>query len=189
MILLKPFGKQDFKTLMKWVSDEDLLMHWSGALFTFPLTDASLAWYIKDTNIDGSSDAFVYKAIESTTGETVGHISIGGISWKNRCGRITRVIVGNEFRGKGYCSQMVQAALEIGFNELNLHRVELGVYDDNKKALSCYTKCGFQVEGISRDILWYQDKWLSMVDLSILEGEWKHLNGKKEPAIDSEAGR
>jgi len=176
MIRLEKFGPNDFKQLIEWISDEELLTNWSGALFSFPLTAESLEWYISDTNIAGSSDAFVYKVVDAETAVTVGHISIGGISWKNRSARISRVFIGNGERNKGYCHQMVTAALKIGFEELQLHRIGLGLYDNNTAALKCYEKSGLKMEGISRDILWYKDKWWSMIEMGMLEDEWREMN-------------
>ena len=176
MIRLEQFGRNDFKQLIEWISDEELLMNWSGALFSFPLTVQSLEWYIDDTNILDSSDAFIYKVVDAVDGRTVGHISLGGISWKNRSARISRVLTGSNERNKGYCGGMVQAALKIGFEELKLHSISLGLYEDNKAALKCYEKCGLKVEGVSHDILWYKEKWYSMIEMAMLEDEWKEMN-------------
>jgi RimJ/RimL family protein N-acetyltransferase len=176
MIRLEQFGRNDFEQLISWISDESLLTNWSGSLFNFPLTKESLDWYISDTNVNGSSDAFVFKAVNTGSGETVGHISLGGLSWKNRSARISRVLTGNHLqRNRGCCRAMIDAVLKIGFEELNLHRISLGVYDDNIAALKCYEKSGFKEEGVSRDILWQNEGWRSMIEMSILENEWRKM--------------
>ena len=176
MIRLEHFERSDFQQLIDWINNEALLINWSGSLFSFPLTTASLEWYINDTNVPHKSDAFVYKAVDTETGKVVGHISLGGLSWKNRSARITRVLVGNTAEyGKGICQEMTKAALKIGFEELGLHRISLGVYEDNKAALNCYLKSGFSIEGVSRDILWVKDCYLSMIEMGILETEWNAL--------------
>lgn len=179
MIRLERFLQSDYGQLIEWISDEDIMTTWCGALFSFPLTADSLDWYIEDTNVVEESDAFVYKVVEVTSCSTVGHISIGGISWKNRSARISRVFLAESHRGKGYCTQMISAALKVSFEELGLHRVGLGLYDNNPAALNCYKKCGFTVEGLSRDILWNNGKWWSMIEMSILEPEWKRMNSKE----------
>lgn len=177
MIKLEPFVQSDFQQLIDWVDSEELLIQWCGSLFSFPLTMRSLAWYIRDTNVINESDAFVYKAVDVETGNVVGHISLGGLSWKNRSSRISRVLVGKEDRHrKGIGQQMTKAALKIGFEELGLHRISLGVYSNNKPALNTYVKCGFNIEGVSRDILWYNNEYLSMVEMAILEDEWRAIN-------------
>ncbi len=173
MIKLEYFNSNDFKQLMEWIKDEEILMNWSGALFSFPLAQKSLEWYIEDVNDISKSEVFIYKAIEAETGKVVGHISLGGISKKNKAGRISRVLVDPAYQGKGYCRQMISAVLKIGFQDLKLHRICLGVYDFNKAAISCYQKAGLVIEGTSRDCLLFKGQWWSLVEMSILEEDWK----------------
>jgi RimJ/RimL family protein N-acetyltransferase len=174
MITLSYFTSEDFASLMEWIHDDEILMNWSGALFSFPLTQESMQWYIEDVNDIAKSDAFVYKAIDTETGATVGHISLGSISKKNKAGRISRVLVAPEHQGKGYCRQMVSAILKIGFEDLKLHRICLGVYDFNKAAISCYQKAGMVIEGTNRDCLLFKGNWWSLIEMSMLEDEWKN---------------
>src|SRR4051812_10362237 len=151
MIKLEYFDREDFKQLIEWMNSEHLITNWAGSLFKYPLTEDSLDWYVEDTNNVDSSDAFIYKAIDSISGKTVGHISLGSISDKNRSARISRVLVGNATeRGKGVCTGMIKAILKIGFEDLDLHRISLGVYDFNTSAIRCYEKCGFVKEGLMR---------------------------------------
>ncbi len=174
MIRLEYFTRADFPQLIDWINTEELLINWAGSLFHFPLTDKSMEWYISDTNDVASSNAFVYKVVEETSGETVGHISLGNISQKNRSARISRVLIGsNEHKGKGYCKQMIREVLRFGFEELKLHRISLGVYDFNKPAIKCYQSSGFMIEGVTRDTLQHNNEWWSLVEMSILENEWR----------------
>ena len=69
---------------------------------------------------------------------------------------------------------MIKAILKIGFEDLNLHRISLGVYDFNTAAIKCYKSSGFSVDGVSRDVLLHQHEWWSLVEMSILEDEWKN---------------
>ena len=173
MIRLEYFTRSDFEQLITWIDNEEILMNWAGGLFSFPLKPKSLEWYIEGVNDMDTSEAFVYKAIEEETGNIVGHISLGGISKKNKAGRITRVLVDPGQQGKGYCRQMVSAILKIGFNDLKLHRIALGVYDFNKAAISCYKKAGLVIEGTNRDCLLFKGQWWSLTEMSILETEWR----------------
>lgn len=174
MIKLEYFERSDFAQLMEWVKDDELLMNWSGSLFSFPLTENSLEWYIEDVNDLANSEAFVYRAVDTENGDVAGHISLGGISKRNRSGRISRVLIGNNYRRKGYCSAMMEAILKIGFEDLKLHRISLGVYDFNTSAISCYQKAGLKIEGIMRHSLLFKGTWWSLVEMSILEDEWKN---------------
>lgn len=176
MITLEYFTEKDFTQLKEWISDEHLLTNWAGSLFRFPLTDESLEWYIRDVNDPATSDAFIYKAVETATGATVGHISLGGYSRKNRSARISRVLVAPGEQGKGICVTMILSVCRFGFEELGLHRISLGVYDFNHSALRCYEKAGFVSEGVQRDILLYEGRFWSLVEMSMLEPEWRAKN-------------
>ncbi|OGX88534.1 GNAT family N-acetyltransferase [Hymenobacter glacialis] len=174
MIVLEPFTPTDFPQLIDWVSDERLMKEWSGSMFSFPLTEAGLTWYIEDSNNLEDPSVFIYKAVESATGTTVGHISLGGISQRDRAGRITRVLVGHSTaRRRGICQGMVKALLRIGFEDLNLHRISLGVYDFNHAAINCYLKAGFQQEGVMRDVVRHDDEYWSLIEMGMLEDEWR----------------
>lgn len=181
MIKLEYFGKEDFKQLIEWMNSEHLITNWAGSLFRYPLTEDSLDWYINDANDSDEADVFVYKGVDTKTGMTVGHVSLGSISEKNRSARISRVLVGSSAeRGKGYYTGMINAVLKIGFEKLNLHRISLGVYDFNKAAIRCYEKCGFVKEGLMRDVLKYdKETYWSLIEMSILEDEWRQLHKKK----------
>ncbi|MEO5942291.1 MAG: GNAT family protein [Ferruginibacter sp.] len=177
MIRLEKFGEEDFEQLIKWIDSEALMINWSGFLFRFPLSKESLKWYIDDTNDLQESDAFVYKAIDEESNQVIGHISLGGISRKNKSARISRVLVGDTAeKNKGYCRQMINAVLKIGFETLKLHRITLGVYDDNVSAFKCYERSGFVTEGIFRDVLFQEGKYRSMIEMSMLESEWKNIH-------------
>jgi RimJ/RimL family protein N-acetyltransferase len=107
----------------------------------------------------------------------VGHISLGGISQRDRAGRITRVLVGNTTeRRRGVCQGMVKALLRVGFEDLGLHRISLGVYDFNQAAINCYLKSGFKQEGLMRDVVRHGDTYWSLIEMGILEDEWRALN-------------
>jgi RimJ/RimL family protein N-acetyltransferase len=180
MIRLAYFTKDDFDLLIQWIKDEETLQNWTGSMFNFPLTHDKLEWYIKDSNDPDTSDVLIYKAIDTDNGKTVGHISLGGISLKNRAARISRVLVGDTCqRGKGYCKGMIMAILRIGFEDLKLHRIDLGVYTINTAAIRCYESCGMVKEGISRDVLKHGDEYWSLMEMSILEDEWRQLSVRK----------
>ncbi|HYO22353.1 MAG TPA: GNAT family protein [Flavisolibacter sp.] len=176
MIRLEYFTKDDFDLLIRWVNNEEVLQNWTGSMFVFPLTHEKLEWYIEGANNVETSDVFIYKAVDTENRKTVGHISLGSISQKNRSARISRVLVGNTCeRGKGYCSAMVEEVLRVGFEEMRLHRISLGVYATNHSAIRCYERCGFVKEGISRDVLKYGTEYWSLVEMGILEDEWRRL--------------
>lgn len=55
-----------------------------------------------------------------------------------------------EWQGKGVGTALMQAGIDLADNWLNLTRLELEVYADNKAAIRLYERFGFELEGTLR---------------------------------------
>ncbi len=134
-IELNPFLQDDFNRLINWSKSIECLQQWAGPSFTYPLDEFQLENYLQ-ASFTNPSTRKIFKAIDIGTNQVVGHIDLDKINHRNRCARICRVLVGEPcFRGKGIGTQMVKKILEIGFEHLELHRIELNVYDFNEVAI------------------------------------------------------
>lgn len=172
MIELKYFESSDFKQLIDWIDSPEFLIQWSGPAFTYPLNDKQLEKYIENANNE-NAETLVYKVMDKEMGEVIGHISLRNIDRKNKSARMGKVLVGNKnSRGKRIGQQMIKEILNIAFDQLQLHRVSLGVFDFNISAITCYEKAGFIKEGLLRDFRKNGDEYWSLWEMSILENEW-----------------
>lgn len=59
------------------------------------------------------------------------------------------IFVHDDYQNQGIGSQLMQAVINLAENWLNLKRLELTVYTDNKSAIHLYEKYGFMIEGTS----------------------------------------
>lgn len=173
MIELKNFESSDIEQLISWIDSPELLLQWGGPGFDYPLDEKQLNTYIENANYD-HAETFVFKVVYQGTGDVIGHISLGKINRKNKSARVGKVLVGSEnVRGQGIGHLMLMELLKIAFEELQLHRVSLGVFDFNVSAIRCYEKVGFVKEGFLRDTAKNGDDYWSLWEMSILEEEWK----------------
>ncbi len=58
--------------------------------------------------------------------------------------------VRDDWQGKGVGTALMEAALDLADNWLNLTRIELRVYVDNSAAVALYERFGFEIEGTHR---------------------------------------
>jgi RimJ/RimL family protein N-acetyltransferase len=57
-----------------------------------------------------------------------------------------------------------------------LHRISLGVFDFNERAIRCYEKVGFSREGLLRDARRFKDYYWNLIEMSMLEHEWRRTS-------------
>jgi ribosomal-protein-alanine N-acetyltransferase len=73
----------------------------------------------------------------------------------------------------GYTTEALQEVLKLGFNKLNLHRIEAGCAVDNVASIKVLEKVGMTKEGRKREILPIRGKWVDNYFFSLLETEFK----------------
>ncbi|MTI46523.1 GNAT family N-acetyltransferase [Sporosalibacterium faouarense] len=69
---------------------------------------------------------------------------------------------------KGYATEAIGKAIEIGFNELNLHRIEANIMPKNKASLRVAEKLGLQNEGLAKNYLKINGEWEDHIHMVIL---------------------
>lgn len=175
-IELKPFERGDFPRLIDWIKTPEFLLQWAGPIFHFPLDQSQLDSYFKDS-LEDPPFRKIYKVSKSADGSVIGHIELNGIDLLNKSATVCRVLIGDRLlRNKGIGLQMLRKILEIGFDRLGLHRLDLVVFDFNQAAIRCYEKAGFKQEGHIREARKIGNDYWSLYQMSILEHEWRSKN-------------
>jgi RimJ/RimL family protein N-acetyltransferase len=164
MITLRPFVDTDARLLLDWISTEEQMVLWSGTMFSWPLTELRLA----ATAISPFRRSWIGE--DHATGAAVGHITLS-VDERHRNGRISCVLIAPAARGGGHGAALVNAILDMAFDELRLHRVGLGVFTHNATALRLYERLGFVREGVIRDSAHVGGEWWSSVEMGMLESE------------------
>lgn len=166
-LTLKPFTQADFNHLISWIDSEEQMTIWSGSTFTFPLTDKQLAAYQADKK------QVAFSVYSNETGDCIGHIAIGKINQRHRSARIGKVLIGTPaLRAKGLGEEMMREAVTFAFSHLDLHKVTLGVYEHNKRAIACYERIGFQKEGLLRDHARVGKGYWNMWEMCLLQDDY-----------------
>ncbi|HUE98670.1 MAG TPA: GNAT family protein [Anaerolineales bacterium] len=76
---------------------------------------------------------------------------------------------------KGYGTDMVRLCLQYAFTELCVERVSLGLHEYNPRALRSYEKCGFRLEGRTRQDVTREGKRYDSFWMGILREEWLQM--------------
>jgi RimJ/RimL family protein N-acetyltransferase len=185
MITLLPFTPADIDRLINWIPSLEALRMWTASSFGFPLTREHLEGHMRESAERG--DRLLFKAVEPDEGKVIGHIELGAIDHRNRSLRLGRVLLDPQARGRGLGTGMMRSALTLSFETMfQMHRVELGVFDVNPRAIACYERVGFRYEGMSRESFLAPgspetsspERYWSIITMGILASEWAALRSQ-----------
>ncbi|WP_261881629.1 GNAT family N-acetyltransferase [Vibrio pelagius] len=92
----------------------------------------------------------VYSYVALYQGEVIGNLGLEVcVNPRRRHVASLGMGVKDSFTGKGVGSALLQTAVDLCDNWINIKRLELTVYTDNEQAINLYKKFGFQIEGES----------------------------------------
>jgi len=111
------------------------------------------------------------------TGEFIGVTGLHGLSVRHRHVQFGISIGVKAMWGKGYGTEAAQLLVRHAFQTLNLNRVQLDVYEFNQKAIRCYEKAGFQIEGRLRESFFAEGRYWDTLVMGILRSEWRPEQG------------
>lgn len=172
-ITLREYRISDLDHIRQWVNDPEITNTLSDA-FLYPHSMNESEAFI-NMIMEGKSNTKSFVIAEKDSLNYIGQIDLFGLDWKNRFALMAIVIGKKEYLGKGYGSEAIQVLQKFAFEELNLNRIELDVYDYNIRAYKCYLKCGFKEEGRMRQKLFRNGIYRDVIKMAILKEEYEEL--------------
>ncbi|VDC01812.1 unnamed protein product [Peniophora sp. CBMAI 1063] len=108
---------------------------------------------------------------DKKAGAFLGQVSFSIVFPKTRVAEVGLSLV-RETWGKGIGTELMEWAVQLGFEEWGVHRIQLSVSEENARAIALYKHLGFTQEGFRRDFIWSGGRYWGLVQMSILETEW-----------------
>lgn len=157
----------------KWIEDSeyDQLLD-TGPAGLYPAGDIR-KYFEKEIGND-----YVLFGIYSLSDERlIGFIDLGGFDRLVHSAWVAVGIGEAEYRGRGCGSEAMRLLCRYGFEVLNLHRINLTVFEFNPRAIRSYEKCGFVFEGRLRSFLLREGRRWDMIYMGLLREEWQARQG------------
>lgn len=104
-------------------------------------------------------------------GQMVGSARLWNIDVFDRHAEYGVGILNPALHGVGIGTTTTRLLVRHAFESLGLHRVWLRVLAENGRAVRCYTRCGFKVEGTEREVVWMDGEWHDRLLMGVLERE------------------
>lgn len=126
----------------------------------------------------GGTDGTAF-AIEAD-GKYIGGCSLYRFDQTARTCELVIEIVDRAYWGRGFGRDAICLLLDYAFRFHNMHKVYLGVWGNNERAIRCYRACGFVEEGCLREQAWSNGQYVDRVLMGVLRSEWN--NGPEKRA-------
>lgn len=107
----------------------------------------------------------------------LGNVSIWWVSQANLIGEIGYWVRSDE-TGRGIATEATARMVQLGFEELHLHKVVLRIAVGNTASERIAEKLGFTREGLLRDEVRVGDRWIDHSSWSLLEHEWADVRSR-----------
>jgi len=163
---------------LRWFNDPQVTDMLGDTRFPFS-EEKEKEWIEQQLAPKDTSRAFT---VLTKKGRPIGNAGFNEIDYHNRYAVLGIAIGEKEFWNKGYGEDIISTLLEFAFEELGMHKVELGVHSTNARAIACYKKCGFVLEGCEREHDFYEGRYIDSLRMGILRKEWETIYRKEERA-------
>jgi RimJ/RimL family protein N-acetyltransferase len=134
------------------------------------------AGYVRESTLswrEGRAFDFSIRSRTESTGH-LGNISVWQVSRMGRSGEIGYWIRTDQ-AGNGIATEVTRAMLTVGFEHLGFHKVNLRIAVGNRASERVAEKLGFTKEGVLREELLIQGRWVDHTLYSLLEHEWRTI--------------
>ena len=167
----------DLDRNLQWVNDPEVTEHLN---MRYPISRGAEEEWMRAGASKMNGFARPFFAIETKDGRHIGNINFHHTSPEDRSGHLGVMIGDKEYWSKGYGTDAMVTLLRFAFDEMNLHRVDLTVDEDNPRAIACYCKAGFVEEGRLRDVIYSRGRYRDQFYMGVLRDEFYALHGRAE---------
>ncbi|MDI7275802.1 MAG: GNAT family protein [Anaerolineae bacterium] len=168
-IRLRAIEREDLPTFVRWFNDPEVRRY---LMMYEPMSMAKEERWFQGLLERRDEHLFCIEAAAGDQWVHIGNCGLHKIDWKNRNAEFGIAIGEKAYWGKGYGTDAARTMLRFAFHELNLHRVELEVFDHNARARRCYEKAGYRLEGTRRHALYRDGQYHDVHVMSILRHEF-----------------
>lgn len=172
-IRLRAAEREDIPIFLNWINDEEITEN-LDLIYPFSFTEEE-QWYENMISRPEEEHLFVIEVHNQSHEETntpIGTCKFFNIDWRNRSGELGIMIGEKDYWNQGYGTEVMHLLQKHGFNTLNLHRIWLQVFSNNRRAIHVYEKVGFNHEGIFRQAYYKNGSYIDIHIMSVLKHEW-----------------
>jgi RimJ/RimL family protein N-acetyltransferase len=170
IVNLRAPGMDDLDRNTRWINDREVTRYLSMRYEISRLAEE--AW-LRDLVSKPMTFDRAFFAIETKDGQHIGNTNLFKTHPEEQKCELGIMIGEKSHWSKGYGTDALRTLLRFAFDEMNMNRVELTVYDFNERGQAAYRKAGFAEEGRRREAIYTEGAYHDLIVMSVLHHEWQ----------------
>ncbi|MBX7050601.1 MAG: GNAT family N-acetyltransferase [Flavobacteriales bacterium] len=154
---------------LSWLNDEETTRGLASGVF--PSSIEALKKFVE--GISARKDVVMFAICDKKNGQHIGNIKLDNFDWVSRTCELGILIGNKSYWGKGIGFEVCQLTIQYAFQDLNIRKVVLAVYENNPAAVKLYEKLGFQHEGRLRKQVFEGGQYFDKLYMGIFVEELK----------------
>ncbi len=147
-VILRAFEREDAERCYRWMNDPNIVRTLKAR---YPIAFSNEMEWLERAMTPGATER--HFAIERKDDRShIGNASIHDIDWVSRTGWFGLFIGEPTAWNRGFGSDAIQTLVQFAFDDMNMQKLRISVFDYNERAKHILTSRGFVQEGkLARD--------------------------------------
>lgn len=169
-VRLRSVERSDLDKFVEWINDPEVT---EGLTLFLPMSSVDEEkWFERVMQRPQEEKPLVIEMKDGADWRLIGNSGFLNFEWVVRAAEVGIMIGDKTVWDQGYGTEGMTLLLRHGFETLNLNRVYLRVYAENKRAIHTYEKVGFVHEGRMRQAIFKHGAYSDVLFMSVLRDEW-----------------
>jgi RimJ/RimL family protein N-acetyltransferase len=169
-VRLRALERSDVPQYYEWVNDPEVIA--GLKLFLPSSTHDEEKWFENAMKGPQEEKPLVIEVRDGKGWRMIGNCGFLEVDWVARSAEFGIMIGDKGIWNLGLGTEATLLILRHGFHTLNMNRIGLKVYADNKGAIRAYEKAGFVHEGCMRQAVYRNGEYKDVLFMSVLREEW-----------------
>ncbi|NLP44954.1 MAG: GNAT family N-acetyltransferase [Peptococcaceae bacterium] len=164
--LIRPLEINDLDDLYDWYNESNFTYWVCG---NWPLASLLRRDYIENNFYE--NDDYRYSILDMDK-NLIGSIGFEQVNTPARSAKLYIGIGKSEYWGKGYGYDAMNTFINYLFNQWNFRRLTVETWEKNIRAIKCYEKLGFVIEGKLRQAYYVTGKYYDAIIMGLLKSDF-----------------
>ena len=169
-LLLREYAETDWPAVLEYQRDPRYLRFYAWNDRTADEVQAFVQAFV-DAQREHPRRRFAFAVTLQANGQLIGNCNIRKDRPEDRVAEMGYEIAPHHW-GNGYATEAARAIVELGFGQLELHRIAAWCIAENTASSHVLEKLGMRLEGRLREREWMKGRWWDALLYAILDREY-----------------